>query len=447
MMTYFAGLLGAFIRGPIVGLCVYILVMFFHPPSRWWGETLPGIRWSLFAAIATAIAYWLKGRKGAIRDPIWKHSLFVGYFLLTVWMGIQISWALWQKEHLELVELFIKYLILVHLIYRVVDSDADLRAVLWSYVIGCFYISWVAYTSYAGGRFEDFGGPDIGEANAGALTLVTSVFAAGALFLTGGWRTKLALLLMMPFIVNGMVLTSSRSATLAAAFGGLLFLRFTPLRYRGTVRFLSVLALLGFLALAPSVYWDRMSSLKHAGEDEAVVSESGTAYDTGAGRLVIIGAQMRMFQDNPLGWGHRGTAALSPQYLPDQHLTGEAGHRFRSSHNTFMSFLVEQGLPGALLYVLMVWWAYSRTQMLIRSYRGDTGLRAVMVPALAAVLGCIMVGDLFVDYLKFEPRMWFLALVMVMLRWKAEEQRAAQATQAISTGTPASHLRPGGVRV
>jgi hypothetical protein len=37
------------------------------------------------------------------------------------------------------------------------------------------------------------------------------------------------------------------------------------------------------------------------------------------------------------------------------------------------------------------------------------------LPAVAAVFGAITVGDLFVQYPKFEARIWFVAIVIVML--------------------------------
>ena len=35
-----------------------------------------------------------------------------------------------------------------------------------------------------------------------------------------------------------------------------------------------------------------------------------------------------------------------------------------------------------------------------------------VLPALAALLAAITVGDMFVSYTKFEPRIWFIAVLM-----------------------------------
>jgi O-antigen ligase len=126
-------------------------------------------------------------------------------------------------------------------------------------------------------------------------------------------------------------------------------------------------------------------------------------------------AQWRMFKGHPLGCGHRCTALLSASYLDDKYLTGVEGERARSSHNTFMSLLVEQGIPGAIFYAAMVAWLAKSLVKLWRSYRRAVGTEAMVLPAVAAVLAAITIGDMFVDYLKFETRIWFLGIAMVIL--------------------------------
>ncbi len=54
--VYAIGLVLAFVRHPRYGLFAYLWVFYNHPPSRWWGEQLPDVRWSLIAAIVTMLA-------------------------------------------------------------------------------------------------------------------------------------------------------------------------------------------------------------------------------------------------------------------------------------------------------------------------------------------------------------------------------------------------------
>lgn len=411
--AYATGLWLAFARHPIFGLMTYVAVFYLHPPSRWWGATLPDLRWSLLAAFVTLIALTARKRLASGDTPLFAHGVMMGFLLFLGWIAIQWGWALDATSHTDLVVIYAKYALLIGLVNKCIESAEHLRLFLWTHVLGCAYLGWIVFTSYEGGRFEGFGGPDINEANAGALQVVTGIFTASALFLAGQWRERAALLGVIPFIVNALVATVSRSGFLAAAFGGVVFNLFTPARFRVRVIVLSMLALVLFALLTNPTYWLRIASLGHAGEEVEGV-------DTGAGRIVLIEAQWRMFQGRPLGCGHRCTAVLSPSYLDERDLTTSAeGVRARSSHNTAMSLLVEQGIPGIMFYAALLVWVARSVVVLARRLRGKSDFISSAFPAVAASMAAITLGDMFVDYLKAEVRIWFVALLMVMLKLSA----------------------------
>ncbi len=417
LISFAYGMLSALGRHPIYGLTTYIAVLFLHPPSRWWGASLPGGRWALVASLVTFFAY--QSRSSLLMKPtkIRSHSIFMALSILFVWMVIQWPWALWTAKHGEIVELYFKYLILMYLFYHVVSTDRHLRMILWTYIFGCFYLGWIAYTTYTGGRFEGFGGPDTGEANAGALALVLGVFAVAPIFLTGTLTERLLLMGAVPFIMNGIITTASRSAFLALSIGGLIYLYFSPKRYRGRIVLLGALGVVAFVVLANDFFWGRMGSLKHAGSDVAVeITEGGRKVSAGFGRVVLMEAQMQMFLTNPLGHGHRGTAALSSQYLDERFLTGAADtNRARSSHSTFFTLMVEHGVVGIAVYFAMLWWCFFTLRRASRICRNGTPFQSALLPSLAAGLAATFVGDCFVDYLKFEPRIWFIVMLMILV--------------------------------
>ena len=398
----------AFARHPIFGLLTYVAVFYLHPPSRWWGQgILLSVRWALISALVALLATWLWQRK--LHDRRMPRGLVRGILLFVGWMLVQWSWSMNPDQQLELTGLFAKYALLVWLIYRCVDSVTHLKYFLWTHVLGCFYLGWIVFTTHIGGRFEGFGGPGIQEANTGAMQLATGVFTASALLLAGKWLERAGLLVQIPFVVNGIIATVSRSATLAFVFGGLVFNLLIPRRLRWLVRALSILAVGLFVMLTSEGFWERMDTLKYGGERVE-------GKDTGGGRLEIIAAQWRMFEAHPFGCGHRCTIDLSRTYLPDELLTGvQAGPRGRASHNTLMTMLVEHGIPGGIFYFAMVWWTVRRALQLSARLRNDDNFLALMLPAVAATLAAILIGDQFVDYLKLEVRFWFMAILMVML--------------------------------
>jgi hypothetical protein len=433
---FFAGCVLAFARHPIFGLMSYVAVFYLHPPSRWWGASMPDLRWSMLAAVVTLVALLIRKKDLKNDIPVFSHKVMIGLVVFFVWTLIQSLWALDRTTHSELVVLFAKYILLVALIYKCVDSEKHLRLFLWTHVLGCLYLGWLTYTTYSGGRFEGFGGPGIDEANAGGLQIVTGIFVASSLFLMGSTKERIGLFGAMPFILNALITTISRSGFLATGCGGVIFNFFSPKPLRNAVRILSVLAIALFLLLTNDTYWGRIESLKHGGE---VVE----GVDTGAKRLEIMQAQWQMFLAYPLGCGHRCTAVLSTQYMGDHLLTGRDENKARASHNTFMTLLVEQGVPGAVLYVLMLFWIAARLLALRRQYAEGVGFVSLLLPGLAAILGAITIGDMFVDYLKFEARLWFIAVLMVIVRLTAvartaEQPARGQSVQAENPGKPAN---------
>ena len=158
----------------------------------------------------------------------------------------------------------------------------------------------------------------------------------------------------------------------------------------------------------------------------STIKETGArveGVDTGTVRLEVIAAQWEMFGRYPYGCGHRCTAVLSHEYLTKEAFSDLEEGQGRSSHNTFMSLLVEQGVIGAAFYVLLVAWSVVRLRQLRARFKHSTSVAAQMLPGIAAAIAAIFVGDMFVDLLKHEVRIWLIALVLVIgeLPLRAEE--------------------------
>jgi len=412
LLIYGSGLLLALARRPIWGLITYIATFYLHPPGRWWGQSLPDIRWSLLAAVITLIAYYLHKDEMQSNGSFFDKGIIRAYLLFTLWLAFQLTWSLNFDQELELLILYVKYFVLLYLIFRLIESEHSLKLFMWSHVLGCFIMGWDAYSSYHGGRFEGFVSPNINEANSGGLQLATGVFTLGALFLVSSFKKKAILAGLSVFIINAIVTTLSRSAFLATGFGGLTFIYMTPRRYKRLVLLLSIPAMIGFIYLTNPTYWLRIHTIEIAGEDVKGV-------DTGYGRVVLLEAQWRMFKDYPFGCGHRCTATLSTLYLDDKYLTGSGSTRSRASHSTIMTMLVEHGIPGIIIYIYMLFWLYGhiRNQRLVNATSNT--IVAMAFVATVASLSSIFLGDIFVDYLKLESRVWFIGLLLSIIQlWK-----------------------------
>ncbi len=416
----------ALVRHPIYGLGAYVATLYFDPAGQWWGQgAIQEVRWEFLPAIVTLVAMFLHGKRTAALSalhsgPFWGFVAYVG------WVAIQSSWALDPVAHRELLTIWVKFLIVTIMISGCIDSWSHFRLFLWLNVVGSFYLGWLSYTEYSGGRFQGFGGGSFGEANAGALELVIGLVIAATLFLGGRWRTRTILLPPIAIIANGIVTTISRSGFLAALASLFTFNIFAPRSLRWRVGFLSAAAVVLFLSLTTTGYWNRMQTIKYEGADLPGI-------DTGGGRLDILYAQWRIFEEHPLGCGAMCTTVLSPQFVPEQYLSGGPGGQ-RASHNTFMSMLVDQGIPGGILYLALLLWTYVALRRATKALRRRRDFPAIVLPGLAAVMVAITVADLFVEYTRLEARVWFVGLLITHARLVSRD--AANARRAAITEPP-----------
>ena len=400
LIGFTAGCVLALVRNPVYGLMTYIATLYFDPAGQWWGRaTLADVRWELIPAAITVVAMLLYGRRLSL--PL-RSGAFWGFVAFVLWAIVQLQWALDPGAQEQLVTIWSKFLVVSVMICACVDSWKNLRLVLWTHVLGCVYMGWVAYTLSRGGRFEGFGLGSVEDANTGALVLVTGFIAAASLFLSGSWLAKVALLPAMALIANGIIATESREGFLALLGSGIIFIVFTPRVFRRQVIAVSLLAGVGFLALTDANFWHRVHTIEHAG---AAIQ----GVDTGHARVELAKAQWRIFQDHPLGCGRACTDVLSPKFVPPEYL---AQSGIRSSHNTFMTMLVDHGIPGAALYIALLFWIYKKLKALAPQARSMTGFPATFFATVAGVMVAITIGDLFSQFPLLEARIWFVSLLI-----------------------------------
>jgi hypothetical protein len=427
----FLGAMGLALFRPLFGLYAYVAVFYLHPPSRWWGESLPDLRWALLAAAVTFIATLRvprdPTRESWISTPAAK--LLLAY---TIWLWIQMAWALDRTEQMDICILFTKYIILFYLIYRLIDTPQKVTHFLIAHVLGCAYLGWLAYNASVSGRLEGIGGPGIDEANALAMQMGTGVAVAAMLMLgSRGWVRWLCFF-SMPFLLNTMVLAASRGAFVALLGTGLALWYLKPLKHRKLFYAYAVLGVILFGALASQVFLNRVETITAVTQEDAEVDRSAES------RLVLAKAQWEMAKKYPFGAGHRGTAVLSTQYLDPIYLSGKivdgrVVRGQRSSHNTFMTALVEQGIPGAVMWVsLWLWIALALRRVKEHGTDVDATRRATLAAAIGGGLAMVFVAGQFVDYLKAEIQLWLLVLLAVVLQ--VQRSAVSESASAVAPG-------------
>lgn len=425
LLIFFGGLLLSVLRHPMYGLGIYVLVFYFNPPSRWWGDALPEWRWALIAGAVTLVAT-LRLPAGTNR-PTWiRQTPAVCLIAYAIWVWIQQFWALDQIEHLYFATLLTKLIIVFYLIYRIVDTPEKVADFLLIHVIGCLYLGWLAHTADYSGRLDGVGGPGIDDANTLGMQMATGIAAGSMLILQQtGWKRWLCVL-AMPFMLDTVIMTGSRSAFLALVMVGTALWLIRPYHNRRIFRVLAVAGVMLFFAVASVQFWERMATLKAAvgQQSEEEIEKSALS------RKIIVQAQVRMAKEHPLGAGHRGTAVMSPDYLEERWLApGETPSR--SSHNTFMTAWVEQGIPGIIIFLALWLWVAKATWQTARMRQRASPALQTQLAAVAASLAAVFVAGMFVDYVRAEVQFWMFPLLAVL-------QQAARETPTVPEATNTS---------
>jgi hypothetical protein len=408
----------AFGRHPIYGLYVYLATTFVHPPSRWWGALLPDLRWALLAA-AIAVLAILFNRNRLMAKPIWlANGPAVLLALYATWLWIQSPWALDQAAHFNGTVQFTKYLVAFWVVYCVVDSKERLRDFLFAHVLGCGLLGLYAmFIGRVGDRLDGVGGPGIDDANTLAMYLATGALAVGGIVLTQkGWRRYVSLV-CGALILNAFVLANTRGAFLGLAAGGLVLAYCKARKHRPLFWSLAFAGVFAAGGLVDEAFVERMFSIRDAVKQTEEIDSSAQS------RVELYNAQIEMFLDYPMGAGYRGTAELSPRYLDREWLTvdasGEEWTAARSSHNTFMSALVEQGVLGAILYLGLVCWVLGAILQVHRwnTPRDDPEL-TTQAGTLCGALVAVLVSGMTADFLGAEVQFWLYAGLASALGWR-----------------------------
>ncbi len=424
MITASAFLIGFFLlvgaalcRHPIYGLYAYLATFYIHPPSRWWAQSLPDLRWAFLSAGVTLVAIVIHRSKLDMSRPSANTVPAIVLLLFIAYLWIQTTWALDADAHLQATIQFTKYAFVAYFLYRLADTPERIRDILLVHVVGCAVLGIMAHQSnnFVDGRLNGVGGPGIDDANSLGMFLGTgAVVTAAMVLMQRGWRQIVAIA-SAPFILNGIILASSRGAFLGVCAGGVVLMLLKPAKYRRVFWLLAVVGLIGAVSLMDQRFIDRMHTITSAVEGSEEIDSSAQS------RYELKNAQLKMFAEYPFGAGHKGTAFLSARFLDRRWLVGNPGgegsEAARSSHNTFLTALVEQGVLGAVLYVALATWGVLTVRRLKRAQRSDSDpLLAMLGAASCGALATVFVAGLFTDYLMAEVQVWMFALLLALLQ-------------------------------
>ncbi len=397
----------SFVRHPVWGVYAYIIVFYMDAPSRWWGPSVPDLRWSLIIAGVTAIATLIhKTRQsdGVSRSSFTSQSPQALYLVFLAWMYVQYLWVSTGADHTVGVTYFTKYAIVMYLIYANVDNRNRMIGFMTVHVIGCFYLAILAFYSNSSGRLDGIGGSGIDDSNNLGMHMAAAAIIAGGLYFSAKNWLWILPIAVLPFLLNTLVQAGSRSGFLALVAGCLAVYIYRP---KGTTMKLwsygaAGIVLFGFLA--SEFFWERMSSIRDAAQQTEQADSSAMS------RIQIVKDQWRMAKDHPFGVGHKGTSMLSYEYIDEQHWSLVGGGR--SSHNTLMSALVDHGFVGLLIWITLNWKLFLKCRETIEwaKHKNDIQL-SWLADVLLGAAAVVWVAGLFSPFLRTELFIWIIPLI------------------------------------
>lgn len=304
------------------------------------------------------------GRRGSIRPPTSLHFLLLA---IVFYSALSLLWSVDEAATVQSLEARLRLFGMVLLIWELALESSSVEWLMRSYVVGgCVGIAGTIQNFISGqvayeGRYMSDGF----DPNDLALTLVVSIPLAWYLSACtrSVWRAALYYVYIVA-VLFAVALTASRGGALAAGIS----LAVIPLSWRRQSRsrkFLLV-AILVFVVTAgigyvPESSWDRLSSISEE-------LQGGTMNS----RTAIWMAGEREFREHPFfGVGGGAFSSAVASEIPDGSV----------AHNSFLSLMVEYGVAGTLLALIVL---VELIRLIYRMQRNQRATWAVCFGALAA---------------------------------------------------------------
>lgn len=393
-------------RSAAYGIFLYEFVYFIFPPARWWYGQIPDLRYAFIVVMLIVLAFLLH-RGNFTSNRLSDIPQFKWLGVLTIIVLLSWFWGVDSLYFEKFSIVYIKYLVFVVFLYKVLDSREKLDIAIWVYIAGIFYICFIAWQMgrTGDGRLEGIGVSDGTEANGTAAAVVTAVpmIVYMVLFAAKKWMKFLALV-SLTFVLNGLILLNSRGAFLAVVvsvgwFGITIFREKGLSSVKWKLGVGIVVGVLLFIYLADNIFWSRMQTLESVSVETKSVS-----------RVLYWLKTFEMLADYPLGTGVGGYQALSPLYLPAEWLTGGQ----RAVHSTWFEVLSSFGYQGLFVFLGYLGSTFFLARKVKKYLREkEEQYHVLQLVALESALIGFLVAATFLNRFYAEMLYWLPALIAV----------------------------------
>lgn len=408
----------AFTRGPFWGLFAYMNIYFNTPNERinWWASVLPFDRWSLLTSLVLVLTLFMN------KDQLSTHKMSSAKWMFAFFglsFAIALTTALNKSDAFQYLYLLFTFCLIVFILVRTLKTKEQLRSFLFYIVVFVGYLSFDAYLNgqRINNRLEGSGSADANQSNEFALLLAAVIPMLIAFLIKGTRNEKIACFISLPFVINAFILCNSRGGAVAFIASTLyaVFL-VADNKMRRNMIVLMVAALPVIIFLADEAYIERFSSLMGIG---SAMEDEAQARELSSGRTEIWGYGLNMAKDNPFGAGPNSFKKIARFYMPEDVLTFHPGATYgvRSAHNTYLQIIVEQGVIGLGIWLLM---CLQTCYILYKSFKilaplgKEYQFWKTMAFSLNISFFTILLGGLMNSRIYYEFFWWQLAIAVII---------------------------------
>ena len=402
------------LQSALYAACLYLFIAYFRPESWAWNDIFSTLNLTYAAGLYLVVRTLFSGIRFQIDLRTSLLLLFLAHALVTAWFGVNpsVSLAYWQE--------FAKVIIVGYILTLVIQTPADFRLVLMVIVFSLGFETvkqgWAQLILNPGAPNMNFV-PFLGDNNLVAVGMARLLPIIAALAATTtGWRKRLFQFMNVGVFYRGLS-TYSRGGFLS--LGVVAAMQFWRSQHKLRTAAAVIVVSLLILPVLPHQFWERMATITAPAEERD---------DSQQSRLHFWRVAIAMANDRPLvGVGHRGYERAYNQYdwTNGQYLTN------RAVHSAWFGVLGDQGYPGLLLFVSIVFTSWlSCRRVRLWSLRGQISAPlGHYATAIETSLVAFAVGGSFVSF-QYNEMLWHFFALTIALKRVAVRDLAAQLARA-----------------
>lgn len=322
---------------------------------------LGAVKLPILAAGAALGLFFLGGAKATRSELLGKSRILRLLAGLTMAMMLSVPFGLYQGRSASFLlrDFGPNLILLVALMAASVRSERDIAWYARIHLLGAVLFCLVVHFRFHVGSSGRLGDLVYYDSNDLALLLVCSLPIALYVMLRSPrtWR-RWAAAACLPLFIYTLVETGSRGGFLGLCAVGLyVLLRYGTIPWRRRLAAVAIGAIL-LIAVGSSSYWSMMGTILHPKQD---YNWSGNAE---SGRMEIWKRGVGYMMSHPLfGVGVRNFPVAEGTLSKEGRLNamGGGGFKWSAAHNSFVEIGAEVGIPGLVLFLLLLGAAFHVT--------------------------------------------------------------------------------------